>query len=133
MEFDFLLNAFPVRDSQGNILFTVNLDGSITFYKAGANAKVRSNATSGTLEVYDGANWHTVKRGQSDHDVAVASAATTLPVTFATQEPDANYAVSATPNWGTTVFVTNKLATGFTLNFGTAAPAAQTVDWSISR
>lgn len=48
-------------------------------------------------------------------------------------EPDADYAVIVTPNWGTTSWVTAKATTGFTINFGTAAPASATVDWFIVR
>ena len=48
-------------------------------------------------------------------------------------EPDADYAVIVTPNWSTTTFVTAKATTGFTINFGTAAPASATVDWFIVR
>ena len=45
-------------------------------------------------------------------------------------ETDANYEIVATASWGTTVWVTAKATTGFTLNFGTAAPNAnQTVSW----
>jgi hypothetical protein len=38
------------------------------------------------------------------------------------QEPDANYAVLVTPSWLTTHRVTSKATTGFTVDFGTAAP-----------
>jgi hypothetical protein len=49
------------------------------------------------------------------------------------REPDANYGVIVTPNWGTTAWVTAKATTGFTINFGTAAPASASVDWFIVR
>jgi hypothetical protein len=48
-------------------------------------------------------------------------------------EPDANYAVIVTPSWSTTAYVTSRATTGFTINFGTAAPAGATVDWLIVR
>lgn len=49
-------------------------------------------------------------------------------------EDDANYQIVATPSWATTVHVTGKATTGFTLNFGTAAPDAnQTVAWLLFR
>lgn len=49
-------------------------------------------------------------------------------------EDDANYQIIATPSWPTTVHVTNKATTGFTLNFGTAAPDGnQTVAWLMFR
>ena len=48
-------------------------------------------------------------------------------------ESDANYAVLVTPSWNTTQWVTGKATTGFTINFGTPAPAGGTVDWFIVR
>lgn len=49
-------------------------------------------------------------------------------------EPDANYGVVVTPSWLTTVRVTGKLTTGFTVDFGTATPDAnQTIDYVIVR
>jgi hypothetical protein len=60
---------------------------------------------------------------------AVTAAASSVAVTFPRTEVDASYGVVATPNWGTTVWVTNKTTTGCTINFGTAAPASATVDF----
>jgi hypothetical protein len=60
---------------------------------------------------------------------AVTLAATTKAVTFLRTEPNALYGVVATPSWGTTVWVTNRTTTGFTLHFGTGAPANALVDW----
>lgn len=38
--------------------------------------------------------------------------------------------ITATPNWDTTVFIVARGTTGFTLNFGTAAPGGGgTADW----
>lgn len=56
-------------------------------------------------------------------NVACAAGITTLAIVLAAPMQDALYGVVATPAWGTTVWVTPKLATGFTLNFGTAAPS----------
>jgi hypothetical protein len=39
------------------------------------------------------------------------------------------YGVTAQPSWLTTVAVTGRAATGFTLLFGTAAPAGAHVHW----
>lgn len=61
--------------------------------------------------------------------LSVTAAATTKAVTFEREMPDTNYGAVATPNWSTTVYVTNRTTTGFTLNFGTAAPANATVDY----
>lgn len=49
-------------------------------------------------------------------------------------EDDTNYQIIAQASWATTVYVTNKATTGFTLNFGTAAPnGSQTVSWLMFR
>lgn len=48
-------------------------------------------------------------------------------------EPDATYGVQVTPSWATTVYVTAKTTAGFTINFGTAAPAGATCDWFLIR
>jgi hypothetical protein len=64
---------------------------------------------------------------------AVTSGQTTLAITFATAQADANYAVLCTPNYATTCYVTNVATTGFTISFGTAAPANATVNWLVVR
>jgi hypothetical protein len=50
-------------------------------------------------------------------------------------EPDANYGVQVTTNWATTVHVTAKAVSGFTIHFGTAAPGdgSGRVDWFLVR
>lgn len=48
-------------------------------------------------------------------------------------EVDSNYQIIITPSWNTTVWVTNKLTSGFTVNFGTAAPAGGTISWLLFR
>ena len=65
--------------------------------------------------------------------IGVTASATSQAVTFTTAHPDANYAVFCTPDWNTTCYVSNKTTTGFTLNYGTAAPAGQLVDWFVAR
>lgn len=62
-------------------------------------------------------------------NVAITQSATTLAVAFPTAYPSSSYAVLCTPNYGTTCYVTNQTANGFTLNFGSAAPASATVSW----
>ncbi len=58
----------------------------------------------------------------------VAPAATTLAIVVDLDRLP--YQVFATPSWGTTVFVTAKTVTGFTINFGTAAPGGGgDLDW----
>jgi hypothetical protein len=49
------------------------------------------------------------------------------------EEPDDNYAVVATPNWNTTIWISDKETTGFTVNFGTAAPPGAVLQWLLFR
>ena len=64
---------------------------------------------------------------------SVTAAATNIAITWARAEGDATYGVLATPNWGTTVYVTAKTTAGCTVNFGTAAPVGATVDLATFR
>ncbi|MBI2299110.1 MAG: hypothetical protein HYU66_09250 [Armatimonadetes bacterium] len=66
-------------------------------------------------------------------DLGVAAGGTELQVAFPTPEPDAAYAVSITPSWLTNTCVPAKTAAGFTVQFGTPAPAGAKVDWIIVR
>lgn len=72
-------------------------------------------------------------RGGTDVNVAVTLAATSHIVTFDKAEPDALFGVVVTPNWLTTFRVTSKATTGFTVDFGTAAPASATMDYLVFR
>ena len=66
------------------------------------------------------------------NNIAVAAGATSLAVTLSTTLPNTNYAVYVTPQWNTSVWVTGKTTTGFTINFVTAAPTGGSyVDWVI--
>ncbi len=63
--------------------------------------------------------------------ITLAAANQNIPLNFA--ERDTAYGVNVTPNWGTTVYVTAKTTTQFTVNFGTVAPANATIDWHVFR
>jgi len=69
------------------------------------------------------------------NNVSVAAGATSLAVTLPVTLPPSigtNYAVYVTPQWNTSVWITGKTTTGFTINFGTAAPTGGSyVDWVI--
>jgi len=66
------------------------------------------------------------------NNVAVAAGATSLAVTLSLTLPTTNYAVYVTPQWNTSVWITGKTTTGFTINFGTAAPTGgSALDWVI--
>lgn len=68
-------------------------------------------------------------------EVAIGAAASTIAVLFPYgNEPNGNYQVFASPNWQTTVSPAARAGTGFTLNFGTPAPAGGgTCGWLIVR
>lgn len=63
----------------------------------------------------------------------VTLAATTQTFVFSLAEPDASYGVLVTPSWLTTIAVTARTTGGFTAAFGTAAPAAATIDYLVTR
>jgi hypothetical protein len=67
--------------------------------------------------------------------VPVTAAAVTIAIAFADgkNEPDTIYSVLVTPSWLTTFRVTAKAKTGFTIDFGTAAPANASVDYAVVR
>jgi len=66
------------------------------------------------------------------NNVAVAAGATSLAVTLPTTLQNTNYAVYVTPQWNTSVWITGKTTTGFTINFGTAAPTGgSALDWVV--
>jgi hypothetical protein len=67
-------------------------------------------------------------------NVAIGSGASSVGITFPNAYAGSNYAVQCTPSYNTTCYITGKSTTGFTINFGTAAPDAnQTVDWFVVR
>jgi len=75
---------------------------------------------------------YTLQNYLKGNNVAVAAGATSLAVTLSQTLPSTNYAVYVTPQWNTSVWVTSKTTTGFTINFGTAAPTGgSALDWVI--
>ena len=117
-------DLLQARNSSDVVLAKIDASGNLT---------VKNATVQGTLTVTDSAtfagNVITFSNNVRGYNVGVAASATTHTVTFGTAHPDANYAVMCTPDWSTTCFVSNKTASGFTLNFGTAAPSGQLVDW----
>lgn len=110
--------------SSGTQLFTGSSTGALT---------VRNAAdTSNLLVVQDSTGEITFNNNVRGYNIAVTSSSTSSAVVFGTAHTNANYTVMCTPNWNTTCFVTNKSVNGFTLNFGTAAPGAQLVDWFVA-
>jgi len=87
------------------------------------------NLDSGQIPNIYGANLQNFFKG---NNVAVAAGATSLAVTLPITLPSTNYAVYVTPQWNTSYWITGKTTTGFTINFGTAAPTGGSyVDWVI--
>lgn len=72
-------------------------------------------------------------KGGNGVATAVTATATDVTVALNLPEPNTNYGVLVTPNWDTTVFVTDKTIDDFVVNFGTAAPADATIDWIVFR
>jgi len=66
-------------------------------------------------------------------NVSVPSGSSSLDISLPVEEPDAEYGVVVTPHWDTTVWVTNKTTTGFTVNFGTAPSSDSSLDWLLFR
>ncbi len=155
---DFSTNTFWYSNSQTNNLKVVNIDtlnnnvgiGTLT---PGAKLHVissdnatptlivqaKTGQTAELLNVKDSSGASLVKvtvdgglalnNNARGINASVTQTATSLAVAFPTAYPSATYAVLCTPNYGTTCYVTNQTTSGFTLNFGTAAPSGATVSW----
>lgn len=65
--------------------------------------------------------------------VPVPQGKTTLTVTFPLAEADAAYSLNVQPNWLTMDSVTQKTATGFSVQFSAAAPKGAVIDWQLIR
>lgn len=71
---------------------------------------------------------------QKGVSVAVSEGSTSINITLPVSEEDTNYGVLVTPYWNTSVWITNKTTSGFTVNFGTAAPTGGSyIDWFVYR
>ena len=111
-----IADLVQAQDSSGAVLASISASGNLT-------------VKSATIE---GA-YITFSNNIRGYNVAVSASATSQTVSFGTAHSDANYAVFCTPDWNTTCYVTNKTVNGFTLNYGTPAPAGQLVDWFVAR
>ncbi len=100
---------------------TADLDALIPNIPTGfLGGRLRANAAETGIEWVEGP-----KRGTD----TIASAASTVAVTFATAFATANFAVAVAPALEEVVWVTSKAATGFTLNRSNTA-ATLAVDWT---
>ena len=75
----------------------------------------------------------TPARNLRGKDVAVKAGATSVPITFATEEADASYAVFVEQSWLGIRAITKKETKGFTIQFEKPAPADAKLDWMIVR
>ncbi|TVX79121.1 hypothetical protein FQP34_17445 [Peribacillus simplex] len=66
-------------------------------------------------------------------NVPVTASTTTKIIAFTATEADNNYAVNVSLGWNSTLWITNKTNTGFTINFGTAPTGTSSLDWTINR
>lgn len=66
-------------------------------------------------------------------NVAVESSSLYLEVTLPRPESDRKFGVQVTPSWPTTLAIAGKSTTGFTVSFGTPAPAHSHIDWLLVR
>ncbi len=135
-------DLFQLQDSTGAVLSKFDSAGGLTTTSLNvsgtstlASLSVTGLTTTGSLSVTGTATFNgdiAFSANTRGKDEAITLAANTLVISGKTY-PDASYSVLCTPNYDTTCFVTNKTATGFTLNFGAAAPASSTVDWIVIR
>ena len=131
-------DLLQAQDSTGAVLAKIDAAGNLTVkntvvqgtLSVSGAVTLSSTLTVGGNVTFNGnvASFSGNVRGINQ---AITIGATTQVVTFGTAYPDAIYAVNCTANYNTTCFVTGKTTTGFTLNFGTAAPASSTVDWFV--
>ena len=64
-------------------------------------------------------------------NVQVASGSANMRVTFKNTKMQDLYAVTVTPSWNTSYWVSRKTAEGFEVGFGTIAPDAAKIDWVV--
>ncbi|WP_176550223.1 glycosyl hydrolase family 28-related protein [Bacillus thuringiensis] len=64
---------------------------------------------------------------------STTNGSSTLVITFPLQELDNQYKVFLTPSWNTSLWVSNKKNTDFTVNFSTPPTLGQTIEWFIVR
>jgi hypothetical protein len=116
-------NCGAIKNGTNPQTADINISGGATF---GGTLTVTGNTTfSGAMISFS--------NNVRGYNVVVVASATSQTITFGTAYPDANYAVLCTPNFNTTCYITNKTTTGFTINYGTAAPSdgSGRVDWFV--
>jgi hypothetical protein len=131
-----MINLYHDTSNYSGEALTMNLGGGtgnftgkfISLYKAGT----RKFSIDHEGRIYAGGIENSVGF-QKGINVSVPAGATFINITLPIAEPDTNYGVVVTPQWNTTVWVTNKTTTGFRINFGTAPTVASALDWFLFR
>jgi hypothetical protein len=113
----------------GSSSLSVNPQSGTLVY-TGGDVAVSGGAVKGVAGL---SATNTPARNLRGINVPVKRGAKELKMTFAQPEADANYAVTITPSWMTNLCVPQKTPQGFTVQFGTAAPANGRVDWVLVR
>ncbi|GEM_PF-5011438 len=103
---------YGLVDGAGNPILNTEIPSQLTVVKS------LSNTTTGAKNL----------RGQATLSAGTGS----LAVTFPTAEPDASYYIQLTGDGNDTLWVTNKTATGFTIN-RSATTGTRIVDWLLVR
>jgi len=128
-----LIGNIPLNNVKGIIIGPTSILNSITIGSTSNLDYVNAflvNVDAGQVPNITGANVQNYFKGTN---ISVAAGATSLAVSlpFALSS-NVYYAVYVTPQWNTSVWITGKTTTGFTINFGTAAPTGGSyVDWVI--
>lgn len=93
-----------------------------------------------SIEARERREWDVIKRrvltpGGVGVNVSVGNAVTSHAVTFTKAEANATFAAIVVPSWSTTVYVpvADKSTTGFTVRFGSASGAADSISYQIVR
>ncbi|HVE81123.1 MAG TPA: tail fiber domain-containing protein, partial [Candidatus Dormibacteraeota bacterium] len=114
----------------------INVSGKATIN----NLVVTGSATVATLKVTGDATFEgdIIVKGDLKLDddrrkanTPIVLGESTYKYSFTRPQEDENYVLSATPSWLTSYAVTEKTKDGFTIQFGTPAPANAKLDWLI--
>jgi len=117
--YSLLIGNIPVNNVYAIMIGFTSVINQVIAYQVNVNGGNIPNITN--------ANVQNIFKG---NNVAVAAGATSLAVSLSKTLSNTNYAVYVTPQWNTSVWITGKTTTGFTINFGTAAPTGGSyVDW----
>ncbi|WP_025912102.1 phage tail protein [Priestia flexa] len=120
------LRGTVVKNVNGDTTFEIDTSGNFKPYN------IKDSSLSGNTRVSDSLDltqadilWDIKSRGIN---VSVPQGATSVNITGLSNS-NTNYSVYVTPSWMTLFAVPVKLASGFTIEFGTPAPANATIDW----